>query len=88
VFPWKTSNLTGVSRDIIEHKLQVNPSTRPRKQKLRKMPDEKVVATKAEVQRLLDARFIRDVDYPTWLVNVIMVKKKMASGEYAQTSSI
>jgi hypothetical protein len=88
VFPWKTSNLTGVSRDIIEHKIQVNPPARPRKQKLRKMSDEKVVATKAEVQRLLDARFIRDVDYPTWLVNVIMVKKKMASGECAQTSSI
>jgi hypothetical protein len=88
VFPWKTSNLTGVSRDIIEHKLQVNPSARPRKQRLRKMSDEKVVAAKAEVQRLLDARFIRDVDYPTWLVNVIMVKKKMASGECAHTSSI
>jgi hypothetical protein len=88
VFPWKTSNLTGVSRDIIEHKLQVNPSARPRKQRLRKMSDEKVVAAKAEVQRLLDARFICDVDYPTWLVNVIMVKKKMASGECAQTSSI
>jgi hypothetical protein len=35
--------------DIIEHKLQVNPSTRPRKQKLRKMSDEKVAAAKAEV---------------------------------------
>jgi hypothetical protein len=62
--------------DIIEHKLQVNPSTRPRKQKLRKMSDEKVAAAKAEVQRLLDAGFIREVLYPSWLANVIMVKKK------------
>jgi hypothetical protein len=54
VFTWRTSNLTGVSRDIIEHKLQVNPSTKPRKQKLCKMSDEKVVAAKAEVQKLLD----------------------------------
>jgi hypothetical protein len=38
-----------VSRDIIEHKLQGNPSGRPRKQKLRKISDEKVVAAKAEV---------------------------------------
>jgi hypothetical protein len=30
VFAWQTSDLTGVSRDIIEHKLQVNPSGRPR----------------------------------------------------------
>jgi hypothetical protein len=25
VFKWRTSDLTGVSRDIIEHKLEVNP---------------------------------------------------------------
>jgi hypothetical protein len=39
----------GVSRSIIEHKLQVNPSAKLRKQKLHKMFDEKVVAPKAEV---------------------------------------
>jgi hypothetical protein len=56
VFAWKTFDLTGVSKIIIEHKLHVNPSAKPRKQKLRKMWDEKIVATKMEVQRLLDAR--------------------------------
>jgi hypothetical protein len=40
------------------------------------MSNKKVVAIKAEVQRLLDAEFIREVDYPSWLANVIMVKKK------------
>jgi hypothetical protein len=47
VFVWRTSDLTGVSRDIIEHKLQVNPYAKPRKQRLCKMSDEKVVAAKA-----------------------------------------
>jgi hypothetical protein len=42
-------DLTGVSRSIIEHKFHVNPSTKPRKQKLHKMFDEKVAAAKAEV---------------------------------------
>jgi hypothetical protein len=65
-----------VSRDIIEHKLQVNPFAKPRKQRLHKMSDEKVAVAKAEVQRLLDAGFIREVHYPSWLVNVVMVKKK------------
>jgi hypothetical protein len=76
VFTWKTSNLTRVSRDIVEHKLQVNPSARPRKQKLHKMSDKNVIAVKVKAQRLLDARFISDVHYPSWLANVIMVKKK------------
>jgi hypothetical protein len=66
----------GVSRDIIEHKLQVNPTARPRKQKLSKMSNEKVATAKAEVHRLLGAWFIREVLYPSWLANVVMVKKK------------
>jgi hypothetical protein len=47
VFTWQTYDLTRVSRDIIEHKLQVNPSARPKKQKLHKMSDEKVATVKA-----------------------------------------
>jgi hypothetical protein len=76
VFAWKTSDLTGVSRDIIEHKLEVNPSARPKKQRLRKMSDEKVATAKVEVQKLLDAGFIHEVYYPSWLANIVMVKKK------------
>jgi hypothetical protein len=64
VFTWSTSDLIGVSMDIIEHRLQVNPTTKPRKQKLRKMSEEKVEAMKVEVQRLLDMGFIREVAYP------------------------
>jgi hypothetical protein len=37
---------------------------KPKKQKLRKMSEEKVVVVKAEVQRLLNAGFIREVTYP------------------------
>jgi hypothetical protein len=48
-FAWKTSDLTGVGRSIIKHKLHMNPSTKPRKQKLHKMSQENIVATKVEV---------------------------------------
>jgi hypothetical protein len=61
IFAWKTSDLTGVSRCIIEHKLHVNPSAKPKKQKLRKMSEEKIATAKAEVQRLLYAGIIREV---------------------------
>jgi hypothetical protein len=76
VFTWPTSNLVGVSKEVIEHRLQVSPSARPKKQKLCKMSEEKVEAAKAEVQRLLDASFIREVIYPQWLANVVMVRQK------------
>jgi hypothetical protein len=49
IFTWSTSDLVGVSRDIIEHRLQVNQNVNPRKEKLQKMSKEKVEAVKAEV---------------------------------------
>jgi hypothetical protein len=73
VFAWSTLDLVGVSRSIIEHSLGIDPSVRPKKQRLRKMSDEKTEAAKAEVHRLLEAKFIELVAYPTWLANVVMV---------------
>jgi len=61
VFAWSASDLCGVSRDIIKHRLDTDPKIKPEKQKLRKMSDDKVTVVKAEVQRLLDARVIREV---------------------------
>jgi hypothetical protein len=49
---------------------------KPKKQKLRKMSEEKTEAAKAKVQRLLDVGFIREVRYPQWLANIVMVHKK------------
>jgi hypothetical protein len=40
------------------------------------MSDEKIEAAKDEVQRLLDVGFIKEVRYPQWLANVVMVRKK------------
>jgi hypothetical protein len=76
VFAWSAKDLIGVDRNFIEHKLNINPSVKPRKQKLRKMSEDKVIAVKLEVQRLLDATVIREVMYPKWLANTVSVKKK------------
>jgi hypothetical protein len=76
VFAWSAHDLVGVSRTIIEHGLGIDPSVRPRKQRLRKMSDEKIEAAKAEVHRLLEANFIEPIAYPTWLSNMVMVQKK------------
>jgi hypothetical protein len=40
------------------------------------MSKEKVKAVEAEVQRLQDAKVIREVLYPVWLANTVTVKKK------------
>jgi phage FluMu protein gp41 len=76
VFAWSAKDLQGVDRDIIEHALEIDERIAPKKQKLRKMSEEKVKAVEAEVQRLQDAKVIREVKYPVWLTNTVPVKKK------------
>ncbi|KAI5327752.1 hypothetical protein L3X38_027148 [Prunus dulcis] len=66
--------MPGISPDIISHRLSVNPAVRPVRQKRRAYDPERYEAMKAEVNRL-SIRFIREVDYPTWLANVVMVRK-------------
>ena len=61
IFVWSSNDLGGVSRDIIEHKLDIDPKVRLKKQKLRKLAEDRVHATKAEVQRLLNAKVVREV---------------------------
>jgi hypothetical protein len=76
VFAWSAKDLQGVDRDIIEHTLETDEKTVPKKQKLRKMSEEKAKAVEAEVQRLQEAKVIREVKYPVWLANTVPVRKK------------
>lgn len=50
VFSWSSSGLVSISRNIIDHNLNIYPSIRPKKQRLAKMFDEKIEATRAKVQ--------------------------------------
>jgi hypothetical protein len=75
VFAWTTNDLYGVNRDVIEHSLNVDPSFRPRKQRLQKISEDKAEGARNEVKRLLSAGVIREVTYPKLLANTVMVKK-------------
>ena len=60
---------------IIVHRLNVSPSFSLIWQKKRVFAQEQDKAIVKEVQKLLEADFIREVYYPDWLANVVMVKK-------------
>jgi hypothetical protein len=76
VFAWSVKDLQSVDRDIIEHVIDTDEKITLKKQKLKQMFEEKAKAVEAEVQRLQDAKVIREVMYPVWLANTIPVKKK------------
>jgi hypothetical protein len=61
VFAWTANDLCGVNRDVIEHSLNVDPSFRPRKQRLQKMSEDKAEGAWNKVKRLLSAGVIREV---------------------------
>uniref|UniRef100_A0A2N9FY65 RNase H type-1 domain-containing protein n=1 Tax=Fagus sylvatica TaxID=28930 RepID=A0A2N9FY65_FAGSY len=75
VFAWSHDNMLGISTEVIAHKLNVNPSISPVKQKRRVFAPDRNAAVMEEVDKLLMAGFIREVYYPEWLANVVMVKK-------------
>ena len=65
----------GIDLAIITHILNVSPSFKPVKQKRRSFALERQKVINEEVDKLLQAGAIREVEYPEWLVNVVLVKK-------------
>ncbi|XP_071687286.1 uncharacterized protein [Rutidosis leptorrhynchoides] len=61
VFAWKEADMTRVPREIAEHRLNVNPSLTPIRQKKRGMAPEKSEWLKAEVDKLVKANILREV---------------------------
>jgi hypothetical protein len=82
-------DMPGIPPSVIVHRLMVDPSHRPVKQRRRSFAPEWNQAVAEEVQKLLQAGFIREVDYPEWLAKVVLVKKKPPiSGECESISPI
>jgi hypothetical protein len=71
--------MPGIPREVIGHKLEIDPSFKSIKQKERRYTRERREAIRQEVNRLLEARFIRPVDYPSSLANPVLVEKSDSS---------
>ena len=80
VFAWKQADMGGIDPTVITHRLNVNPSFKPIKQKRRSFTPERQKAINEEVNKLLQAGAIREVEYPEWLANVVLFKK--ANGKW------
>lgn len=67
--------MQGIDPRIAIHRLNVDPTLRPIKQKMRNFAPEQNQAIAQKVKKLLTAGFVREVHYPDWLANVVMVRK-------------
>ena len=80
VFAWSHEDMPGIDPSVITHRLNVCPFFKPVWQKKRVFAPERDNAIKDEVQKLVAAKFIREVYYLDWLANIVMVKRRTASG--------
>ncbi|XP_058192044.1 uncharacterized protein LOC131309421 [Rhododendron vialii] len=76
VFAWTPQDMSGVDPSFAMHSLNVDPNRRPVVQKVRRSSAAHTEAVIAEVNQLLEAGVIREVLYPTWLANPVVVPKK------------
>ena len=76
VFAWDACDAPGIDLDFICHHLNVNPSITPKKQSPRRPSKEHAEAIREEVTKLKRGGAIKEVFYPEWLANTVVVKKK------------
>ncbi|XP_070005663.1 uncharacterized protein [Nicotiana sylvestris] len=76
IFAWSYDDMTGLSTSIMAHKLPTDPTCLPVKQKLRKFKPDMSLKIKEEVTKHVKVKFLRVIEYPTWLANIVPVPKK------------
>uniref|UniRef100_A0A7N2L0M9 RNA-directed DNA polymerase n=1 Tax=Quercus lobata TaxID=97700 RepID=A0A7N2L0M9_QUELO len=76
VFAWTYKEMPGLNPSIALHHLAVKKGVRPVKQAQRRFRPELIPQIETEVNKLIEAGFIREVQYPEWIANIVPVKKK------------
>ena len=74
VFTWSHEDMPSISANVIQHRLNVDPEKKLVQQRRRAFAPKWNKAIMDEVNKLFAANFIREVYYPKWLVNVVMVR--------------
>ena len=76
MFAWDAYEALGVDPNFISDHLNINPSITLKRQPPRHPSKEHVEAVRNEVTKLKQTGVIKEVFYPQWLANTMVVKKK------------
>ncbi|RDX67641.1 hypothetical protein CR513_53449, partial [Mucuna pruriens] len=80
VFAWSLTDMLGIDPEFICHHLSISLGFRLVTQRRRQLGEEKRRAAWEETKKLLAVGFIWEIQCPTWLANIVMVKK--ANGKW------
>ena len=68
--------MKGIHPSIVSYKLNVLPIVRPVRQRVRRFHPDRQKIIRDEIDKLLEAGFIREVEHLDWLANLVVVPKK------------
>ena len=60
-FAWLHADMTGIDPEIVVHRLQIDPSYPPVKQKRRKFAPERNLVINEEIQKLIEIGYVHEV---------------------------
>ncbi|GKD82666.1 reverse transcriptase domain-containing protein [Tanacetum coccineum] len=76
IFAWKSADMTGIPRHIVEHGLNVREGCSPVRQKKRRQAADRNQAIHEKVGKLVEAEVMKEVHYHVWLSNPVMTHTK------------
>jgi hypothetical protein len=76
VFAWKYKEMPGLDPRVAVHRLAIKQEARPVKRAHRRFRLELLPQIEVKVNKLKQAGFIREVQFPKWIANIVPVKKK------------
>nr|XP_025664515.1 uncharacterized protein LOC112762925 [Arachis hypogaea] len=72
LFTWTPVDMPGIDHQIMLHHLAVKAEAKPVAQRMRKMSQKRADEVAMQTAGLLEAGFIRELDYSTWISNIPM----------------
>ena len=76
VFAWSYKDLKGVALDICQHTIPMRDDAKPTKQRPYMYNDNFANKIKEEINKLLEAEFIYEIEHTEWVSPIVVVPKK------------
>jgi len=83
VFTWSYQELPGLDPKIVVHRLSIKKGVSPKKQPQQRFWPKLIPEIEKELNKLIEPGFICEVKYPTWIANIVPVRKRMVSCVFA-----
>jgi hypothetical protein len=75
-FAWDYTEMLGLDRSIVEHRLPLKKGFQLFQQRVRQMRTEVLEEVKKEIEKMLEVGFIRPCRYAEWISSIVPVQKK------------